>query len=125
MTFCFSVLFAKVVNYGIHAIILPMSINSLCAMKSQVKKKKRAPKRYFDEAGLKAFASHLKEVRKEKKFTQEELAYESDITLSQIARIETAKINPTLSTIFRIARTLEVPVSRLFEFKLPAEPKGK
>lgn len=75
----------------------------------------------FDEAGLRAFAHKLKEVRKMKHFTQEDLAYQSGLSLSQIARIETARINPTLSTIFRIARTMDVKLSDLFHFDLPPE----
>jgi transcriptional regulator with XRE-family HTH domain len=75
----------------------------------------------FDEEGLKAFAQRLKEERKKKNISQEELAYKSGLTLSQIARIETAKINPTLSTIFKIARTLEVKLWELFHFELPPE----
>jgi transcriptional regulator with XRE-family HTH domain len=82
------------------------------------KPKKVARKLIYDEAGLKLLASKLKEVRSKKGFTQEELAYESGLSLSQIARIETFKINPTVSTIFKIARTLKVNVSELFEFKL-------
>jgi len=72
----------------------------------------------FDEKGLKAFALQLKKVRKRKNFTQEKLAYESGLALSQIARIETAKTNPTLSTIFIIARTLDVDLKELFDFKI-------
>ena len=72
----------------------------------------------FDEEGLKKLAEKLKEVRKKQGFTQEELAYQSELTLSQIARIETMRINPTVSTMFRIARTLDVSVSELFDFKL-------
>ncbi|WP_154785639.1 MULTISPECIES: helix-turn-helix transcriptional regulator [unclassified Flavobacterium] len=64
-------------------------------------------------------AKRLKEIRSEKGLSQEELAYRSEITLSQIARIETIRINPTVSTIFKIARTLEVPLSELFNFELP------
>jgi transcriptional regulator with XRE-family HTH domain len=51
-----------------------------------------------------------------KKITQEELAYRSELTLSQIARIETVKINPTVSTMFRIAKALDVSLSELFDF---------
>lgn len=58
-------------------------------------------------------------MRLKKGFTQEELSYESGLTLSQIARIETVKTNPTVSTIFKIARTLNINVSELFDFKLP------
>jgi DNA-binding XRE family transcriptional regulator len=72
----------------------------------------------FDEQGIEAFAKHFKEVRKKYGFTQEELAYTSDIALSQIARIETAKINPSLSTIFKLARTMKVPLPELFSFEL-------
>lgn len=72
----------------------------------------------FDEEGMKLLAERLKRVRSKMGYTQEDLAYESGLTLSQIARIETMKINPTVSTMFKIARTLEVPVSELFDFKL-------
>jgi len=84
-----------------------------------VKKPKKNPRKLvYDEEGLKLLASKLKEVRAKKGFTQEELAYQSGLSLSQIARIETVKINPTVSTIFKIARTLKVNVSELFDFKL-------
>jgi transcriptional regulator with XRE-family HTH domain len=94
-------------------------------MKRKPAKKKRERKQLFDEAGLKAFAIHLKKVRVERGFTQESLSYEADISTSQIGRIETATINPTLSTIFQIARAMDIPASRLFEFKLPPGPKHK
>jgi len=72
----------------------------------------------FDEAWLKPFAQRLKEVREKKKVTQEALSYKSGLALSQIARIETARINPTLSTVFAIARALDVSLRDLFDFKL-------
>jgi len=75
----------------------------------------------FDRQGLQAFADQLKKVRKQKKMTQEDLAYQSDLSLSQIARIETARINPTLSTVFKIARTMEVELKELFDFELEKE----
>jgi transcriptional regulator with XRE-family HTH domain len=73
----------------------------------------------FDEAGLKVFAQKLKTIRKSRNLTQEELAARSGLTLSQIARIETARTNPTLSTVFRIVRTLDIRLSELFDFNLP------
>lgn len=78
-------------------------------------------KHIFDEAGLMAFAKRLKEVRKIKKVSQEELALRAELSLSQIARIETARINPTLSTVFRIIRSLDIELSEFFNFKMPAE----
>lgn len=79
----------------------------------------KSRKLIFDQEGLELLAKRLKEIRKEKGISQEDLAYRSEITLSQIARIETTRINPTISTIFKIARTLDVPLSELFNFELP------
>ena len=70
----------------------------------------------FDEEGLQLLAKRLKEIRAEKGISQEELAYRSELTLSQIARIETTKTNPTISTLFKIIRTLEISPSDLFNF---------
>ena len=72
----------------------------------------------FDEEGIKAFAIQLKKIRIREGFYQSKLAFESGLSLSQIARIETARINPTLSTVFTIARTLNVPLVDLFNFEL-------
>ena len=73
----------------------------------------------FDEEGLKLLAKRLKEIRAAKGISQEELAYRSELTLSQIARIETIKTNPTISTLFKIIRTLEISPCDLFNFELP------
>ena len=70
----------------------------------------------FDDEGLKLLALRIKQIRNLKNITQEELAYRSVLTLSQIARIETVKINPTVSTLFRIAKALDVSMSELFDF---------
>ncbi len=90
---------------------------------SVVKKRKRIHKRklIFDQNGLRSFVLQLKRVREEHDITQEQLAFESGIALSQIARIETARINPTISTIFAIARTLNIPLRTLFDFDLPSK----
>ena len=72
-------------------------------------------KRIFDSKGLASFAENLKKIRNEKKVTQEQLAYLSGLSLSQIARIETVQINPTLSTVFILCRALEVHPTELFD----------
>jgi transcriptional regulator with XRE-family HTH domain len=80
----------------------------------------------FDELGLKLLAQRLKQLRSDKKITQEELAFRSELTLSQIARIETVKINPTVSTMFRIAKALDINITELFDFEsLEITPKAK
>ena len=73
----------------------------------------------FDQKGIEAFAEQLKKIRLKEGYTQNQLAFESGLSLSQIARIETARINPTLSTVFTLARTLDVPLKDLFDFELP------
>lgn len=87
-------------------------------MKKGSTKPKKRRKPISDQKGLEALAMNLKEVRAKYGYTQEQLAYEADLSLSQIARIETAKINPSISAIFAIARAMNVPLSELFDFKL-------
>ena len=79
---------------------------------------KRTRKKIFDKDGVKALAIQLIKIRTNKGYTQSQLAFESGLSLSQIARIETARINPTLSTIFTLARTLDIPLKELFDFEL-------
>jgi len=76
----------------------------------------------FDDEGIRAFAIQLKRIRLREGLTQSQLAFESGLSLSQIARIETARINSTLSTVFALARTLNVTLPDLFNFEL--SPKG-
>jgi len=68
-----------------------------------------------DQKFLNRLAKNLKKVRKDKGISQEELAYKSGLTLSQIARIETAKINTTVSTIHVILQALGADANELFE----------
>lgn len=100
-------------------------LSVFCKLFSMKKRKTRKPirkrKLIFDKAGLKAFALQLKKIRSEQNLSQSQLAFESGIILSQIARIETARINPTLSTIFALARALDVPLSDIFRFELPTK----
>lgn len=83
-------------------------------------KKKFTRTRIFDKKGVELLAIQLKKARISKDYTQRQLAFESGMSRSQIERIETARINPTVSTIFAIARILEIPLSELFQFELPA-----
>lgn len=67
-----------------------------------------------DEKFLRRFARNLKELRKVKGMTQEDLADKSGLTLSQIARIETAKVNTTVSTVNVILKALDADANELF-----------
>lgn len=70
-----------------------------------------------DERRIIAFGVHLRKLRKTKKWTMKDLAFEADVELSQIYRIERGKSNPTLSTILLLADALDIPASELLKFK--------
>jgi transcriptional regulator with XRE-family HTH domain len=67
---------------------------------------------------LKALGKQLKKLRKEQGFTQQQLAFESGLELSQISRIERGIINTSVSQIFIICKTLEIHPKELFDFNL-------
>jgi transcriptional regulator with XRE-family HTH domain len=71
---------------------------------------------FRDEKVLSSFGKNLQLLRRRQNFTQEELAYNSGISLSQIARIETGKINPTVCTLITIAKTLKIKPTELMDF---------
>jgi len=48
--------------------------------------------------------------------SQEELANEADIPISQIGRIERGEINATLSTLNALADALKVPLHEMMNF---------
>ncbi len=69
-----------------------------------------------DIAYVLAFGKHVAKTRKKQGFTQESLCYTIDLSLSQIARIETGKICPSIDTVRRIADGLGVPPKELLDF---------
>ncbi len=68
------------------------------------------------EAFLKAFGNHLKITRKRLGFSQEKLAYESEIELRQIGRIERGEINTGIGSLKIIAETLGIHIKELMNF---------
>ena len=66
---------------------------------------------------IKNFGENLRRIRKEREISQESLSYEADIPLSQIGRIERGEINTTISTVFVLAKALEVEPKDLLDFK--------
>lgn len=70
-----------------------------------------------DNDFLKSFGNHLRKVRKENNFTQEELANDIGVEISQISRIERGILNTSISTVNEIAKALNIPLNNLFEIK--------
>jgi transcriptional regulator with XRE-family HTH domain len=60
-------------------------------------------------------ALRVKRLRKLRKMSQEQLAAKAGISRTYLARIETARQDPTLSTIEKLARALRVKPGRLLE----------
>ena len=65
---------------------------------------------------LKAFGENLKILRKKKGFTQEQLANDLDIEISQISRIERGVINTSVLMIFKISKALNIESVELVKF---------
>ncbi len=61
------------------------------------------------------FGERVREIRKEKGLSQEELAYKADLHRTYIGMIERAEKNITLLNIEKIANALEVNISKLFK----------
>ncbi len=61
------------------------------------------------------FGKRLKNIRLSQKLSQEDLANDADIPINQVGRIERAEIATSLSTIFKLAQALGIPVVALFE----------
>lgn len=63
-----------------------------------------------------AFGKNLKKLRLARKYSRETLAAYASIETMQIYRIETGKVNTTLSTILHLAHALDIPPKKLLEF---------
>ena len=59
------------------------------------------------------FGERVREIRKEKGFSQEELAHKADLHRTYIGMIERAEKNITLVNIEKIANALEVNIKEL------------
>jgi transcriptional regulator with XRE-family HTH domain len=60
-------------------------------------------------------AVRLKALRERRGMTQKQLAEKSGVGRSHLARLETGRQDPTLSTLERLAKALGVKVGRLLE----------
>ncbi len=61
--------------------------------------------------------NHIRDLRKEKKLSQDELAKLCNVTRQTINAIENNKYDPTLILAFRLAYLLQTTVDELFEFE--------
>ena len=64
---------------------------------------------------LKLFGENLRRIRLEKNLSQDEIAFNTQLSTNQVGRIERGEINTGISTVFEIATFLEIPIEDLFK----------
>jgi transcriptional regulator with XRE-family HTH domain len=60
-------------------------------------------------------AARIKKLREERDMTQEDLAVKAGVSRGYLARVETGRHEPTLSTLEKLAKALKVKVGKLLE----------
>ncbi len=70
----------------------------------------------MDKALLRKLADRIKELRKEKGFTQEDLSYRSNIARSTLGNIETAKNDVVFTKVKQLADAFELSLSEFLNF---------
>jgi putative transcriptional regulator len=65
---------------------------------------------------LKSFGQHIKNVRKSKGMTQVEVASAMQRDQQSLQRVESGRVNPSLTYIIELAAALNVKVTELIEF---------
>ena len=71
---------------------------------------------YRDDKFIKKFGLKLRELRKAKGISQEQLAGDTGFELSQIGRIERGEINTSISHVAAIAKAIKIKTEELFQF---------
>tara|TARA_R110002049_G_scaffold275213_1_gene453221 strand:- start:9139 stop:9363 length:225 start_codon:yes stop_codon:yes gene_type:complete len=69
-----------------------------------------------EKAFLIAFGENLRKHRKKNGLTQEQIAIDLGIEISQISRIERGVINTSIGNVNAIATALKIDVKDLFDF---------
>jgi len=62
-----------------------------------------------------SLGSRIREIRKQKKMTQEQLANVCEFEKANLSRIESGLTNPTILTLLKMSRALEVRLSDFFD----------
>lgn len=59
------------------------------------------------------FGKKLRELRLKKDLTQEDIAYKADVTVYYASKIERGFANPSLETLYKIAKAFNMDLSEL------------
>ena len=72
--------------------------------------------RYSDKKYLISLGKRIKEIRLEKKISQTEIAYRCGFDKSNYNTIESGKRNPTIISLLKITKALDITLIELFQF---------
>ncbi len=70
----------------------------------------------MDKSLLEKLAKRIKELRKSKNFTQDELAYRANIGRFTLGNIKTAQNDATFSKVYNIAQAFDMSLSEFLDF---------
>jgi ribosome-binding protein aMBF1 (putative translation factor) len=59
---------------------------------------------------------NIRKIRESKSISQQELAAKCNFEKSNMSRLEAGRVNPTLSTLEKVAKALDVSLAELFTF---------
>jgi transcriptional regulator with XRE-family HTH domain len=63
---------------------------------------------------LSQMGAKIRDLRKKRRMTQNDLAFKCEFEKARLSRIETGQTNPTIRSLFKISNALEVNLSELF-----------
>ncbi len=69
-----------------------------------------------DKDALKQLAKRVVVLRDEYNMSQADLAYEAEIDLSTLSRLERGILNVTYTTLYKIAKAFKIPIKDLLDF---------
>ena len=77
---------------------------------------KKAKRSYYrDERALLSIGHKIREIRRTKKISQENLANDCELDQSQITRMELGKVDFSISNLYRVAEALHVDPKDLLD----------
>jgi transcriptional regulator with XRE-family HTH domain len=70
-----------------------------------------------EEKFLKKLGQRIDDLRKEQGLSFQDLSYKSDIGKSNLVRLTSQGSNITSTSLFKLSKALDVPLSVIFDFK--------
>ena len=67
---------------------------------------------------LNLFGKHIAEIRRQKNFSQDKLAFDAGIDLGTLSKMERGLLNLSIYNAYRVAKALNIPYKELFDFEL-------